>query len=416
MPDPVPRLTPVPFDEAIAWGKARGVVLTDDYYGDLQGIARSMAFSIAGLTKLDQLQSVLDSLNANLETGESFGQWKKRVAAGEIPLDLPPHRIENIFRTNIQGAYARGRYEQQTAVKDAFPWLMYDAVNDSRTRPAHAAMDGKVVRQDDPWLKTHRAPNGYQCRCRMIALSDAQAAQFQRADDRRMQDPEFAAARHAAQPDKGWDYDIGAEPTEGLRRAIERKRQECLGTQFAARIKGGKLQCRDDMSESLDRLEAAVKNQGKMPEPRRIDLPLLPTGKGERFYLERFMGVFGEDWNGTAIIEAPTGHQLSVSPRLFTDHKTGGTKIDKQGRSAYLLYIAETIKRPDEIWIATGSAGDAVLYLLSRFIIDRKVTGIITAFKELGRVWEGWSGYQTTNMTYFETKRDQTLLYRDHKK
>jgi len=238
MPDPVPRLTPVPFDEAIAWGKARGVVLPDVYYGDLQGIARSMAFSIAGLTKLDQLQSVLDSLNANLETGESFGQWKKRVAAGEIPLDLPPHRIENIFRTNIQGAYARGRYEQQTAVKDAFPWLMYDAVNDSRTRPAHAAMDGKVVRQDDPWLKTHRAPNGYQCRCRMIALSDAQAAQFQRADDRRMQDPEFAAARHAAQPDKGWDYDIGAEPTEGLRRAIAQRLAQCQDFTFAVKRPG----------------------------------------------------------------------------------------------------------------------------------------------------------------------------------
>ena len=52
-------------------------------------------------------------------------------------------------------------------------------------------------------------------------------------------------------------------------------------------------------------LDAITQNQGKMPEPRRLDLPLLPTGQGERYYLERFMGAFGEEWNGTAVIPAP---------------------------------------------------------------------------------------------------------------
>ncbi|MBV5274082.1 MAG: hypothetical protein JZU52_10695 [Lamprocystis purpurea] len=44
----------------------------------------------------------------------------------------------------MQGAYNRGRYEQQMAAVAAFPWFLYDAVNDSRTRPAHSAMDGKT--------------------------------------------------------------------------------------------------------------------------------------------------------------------------------------------------------------------------------------------------------------------------------
>ncbi len=77
-----------------------------------------------------------------MESGESFSQWQKRVAAGEIPRDLPPHRIENIFRTNLQGHYARGRCEQQKRVAESHPWYLYDAVNDSRTRPSsHAAME-----------------------------------------------------------------------------------------------------------------------------------------------------------------------------------------------------------------------------------------------------------------------------------
>ena len=40
--------------------------------------------------------------------------------------------------------------------------------------------------------------------------------------------------------------------------------------------------------------DAVTQSQGKMPEPRRLDLPLLPTGQGEGYYLERFMGAFGE--------------------------------------------------------------------------------------------------------------------------
>ena len=219
---PGPPLIPLPFLEAIAWAIARGVVLPLVYYGVLQGLARSMAFSIAGITKVSQLQAVKDLLDANIASGESFGKFKQRVKAGEIDLNLPPHRIENIFRTNIMSNYSRGRCEQQAENVETHPWYLYDAVNDSRTRPAHSAWDGKVARHDDPWWRTHTPLNGYQCRCRRIALSDRQAARFQAADAKRLnEDPELAAARATAQPDKGWDYSVCAEPEEGLRRAIE---------------------------------------------------------------------------------------------------------------------------------------------------------------------------------------------------
>lgn len=217
-------MQPVPFKEAIAWAKGRRVVLPEVYYGELQGLARAMSFSIAGIAKLDQLQAVKDSLTEALETGETLRDWQKRVRSGAIGLDLPAHRLENIFRTNIQGNYARGRCEQQKRTAEAFPWYMYDATNDSRTRPAHAAMDGKVARHDDPWWDTHSPPNGYSCRCRRVALTDKQAARFQAADAKRMQDPELADARATAKPDKGWDYSVCSDPTEGLRRAVEAKR------------------------------------------------------------------------------------------------------------------------------------------------------------------------------------------------
>lgn len=67
----------VPFSEAISEAVRRNVVLPDKYYGELQGIARQKAFSIAGLTSLEQLQQVKDSLDKAMTNGESFNKWKK---------------------------------------------------------------------------------------------------------------------------------------------------------------------------------------------------------------------------------------------------------------------------------------------------------------------------------------------------
>lgn len=230
-------LIPLPFEEAIAWAKGRGVVLPDVYYGELQGLARAMAFSVAGLASMDQLQMVRDSLAKATENGESLQSWQKRVEAWEIPLDLPAHRLDNLFRTNLQGHYARGRCQQHRENLETHPWFLYDAVNDSRTRPAHAAMDGFVARHDDPVWKKWAAPNGYRCRCRLIALSEAQAARFRTADQRRQADPAIAQARMDALgngPDAGWDYSVCEEPTEGVRRAEERKRDGSSDLLFSA--------------------------------------------------------------------------------------------------------------------------------------------------------------------------------------
>jgi SPP1 gp7 family putative phage head morphogenesis protein len=206
---------PVTFTEALAHARSRGVVLPAVYYGELQGLARSMAFSIAGITALDQLEMARDSLADATGSGETFSAWKRRVAAGEVKLDLPAHRLENIFRTNIQGNYASGRCRSQKDTAKAFPYLMYSAINDSRTRPAHAAMDGYIARIDDPIWTTWHTPNGYNCRCTMIQLSEKEAQS--RADKPFPGD----------QPDPGWDYSVCEEPTEGIRRAIESRVTTC---------------------------------------------------------------------------------------------------------------------------------------------------------------------------------------------
>jgi hypothetical protein len=52
---------------------------------------------------------------------------------------------------------------------------MYDAVNDSRTRPSHLALDGVIRPVGDPFWNTHSPPLGHRCRCVLRSLSADQA-------------------------------------------------------------------------------------------------------------------------------------------------------------------------------------------------------------------------------------------------
>lgn len=135
------------------------MVLPEVFYGELQGLARQLAFTVSGLAALDQIERVKDSLTVALQTGEGFQSWKQRLLAAE-DLGLPDARIETIFRTNVQGCYNRGRWERIQAVKDSLPYWLYDAINDSRVRKSHLALDGIIRPADDPFWNIHAPPGG----------------------------------------------------------------------------------------------------------------------------------------------------------------------------------------------------------------------------------------------------------------
>lgn len=202
----------VPFIEAILYSAARKVELPSVYYGSLIGIQRAQAFSIAGLSSMSQIQYVLDLLSVATANGSTFAEFQKDVESGKLDVTLPRYRLDNIFRTNIMSGYNRGRYQQQTDTKADLPYWMYDAVNDSRVRPAHHAMDGTILPADDPWWDTHYPPNGYRCRCIVISLTEKQAVRrggvtpYPNADE--------------SKPDDGWDYCVGKDYTGSVKKAV----------------------------------------------------------------------------------------------------------------------------------------------------------------------------------------------------
>ena len=151
----------VPFEEALRWARERKAVLPEEFYGARLQAVRARSFSIAGLSALDQLQQVADSLAEATAAGQTMREWQ-RTLPSEV-FSLGRARRELIFRNAVQTHYGIGRTIQQRENATARPFLMWDAINDSRTRPAHAAMDGHIAPIDDAIWKTWTPPAGHNC-------------------------------------------------------------------------------------------------------------------------------------------------------------------------------------------------------------------------------------------------------------
>lgn len=149
----------VPFEEALRWARERKAVLPEEFYGARLQAVRARSFSIAGLSALDQLQQVADSLAEATAAGQTMREWQ-RTLPSEV-FSLGRARRELIFRNAVQTHYGIGRTIQQRENATARPFLMWDAINDSRTRPAHSAMDGFIAPVDDPIWQRWSPPAGH---------------------------------------------------------------------------------------------------------------------------------------------------------------------------------------------------------------------------------------------------------------
>lgn len=237
----------LPPEEAIAYFTAKGYRITWSWLDAWQE-AHAKAFTVAGVTKLDVLADIRAALDDALTQGSTLADFERRLQpllqakgwwganaqadqdTGELAgKGLTPRRLQTIFETNVQTAYSAGRYRDFLEDVAGRPYWQYVAIMDNRTRPSHAALNGRVFRADDPFWDSHYPPNGFRCRCRVRALdqsdvdrrdlvvssgagklSTVQVPTSAKPDAPRVEVTRFeiAPGKYVA-PDAGWSYNPG---------------------------------------------------------------------------------------------------------------------------------------------------------------------------------------------------------------
>jgi len=259
----------LPPEKAIKFLKDKGFKFSWDWRETWQD-AHKRSFTVAKVMREDILADIKESVEKAMADGLTLEQFKKELEPtlkskgwwgqitgkpeevrkellkrklikdaklihdGDEPITVKlgsPHRLKTIYRTNIQTSYMAGRYKTQAENTDNRPYWQYVAVMDKRTRPAHARLNGRVFRYDDPFWNDFYPPNGWGCRCRVRALSDSnvkdrnldvdsakgQLSQEMKVVSKRTGEEKPVAVYtdpltgHRISPDVGWSYNPGME-------------------------------------------------------------------------------------------------------------------------------------------------------------------------------------------------------------
>lgn len=165
--------------------------------GEAIAQAAAKARSIAGIQQQEIVGDLFNGLRQSAAEGTPFATWRKNALAmlrerglaldkagdmvqqstGEVVgTGLTRHRLQTIFQTQMTNARMASLWQKLQENKDARPYLQYSAINDARTRPAHRALDNVVYPIDDPFWDYFYPPNGFRCRCYVMALAPRDVA------------------------------------------------------------------------------------------------------------------------------------------------------------------------------------------------------------------------------------------------
>ena len=183
------RLPPA---EALAYMRARDRLTQTYSWMDLLRDEHAQQFTVSRLARLDLLQAIRDQITKSVggdltrrdfDTSVSAllakaGWWGEKTvldpATGEaVTTTFDPARLKLIFDVNTRMAWSAGQWERVQRNQRTHPYIRYVTKGDERVRESHAAWHNLVLPVSDPFWQTHWPPNGWRCRCRVVAISKA---------------------------------------------------------------------------------------------------------------------------------------------------------------------------------------------------------------------------------------------------
>nr|BDD46384.1 phage head morphogenesis protein [bacterium] len=209
----------LPPEQALKYFTDKGYILPKKLSEGWQEVwqeAHAKAFTVARVTQMDVLKDIREMVTKSLNDGLTFEQFKKElmpklqkkgwwgIVKDENGKDVQlgsVRRLKVIYDTNLRTSHMAGRYKDMIENAENRPYWMYDAKDDSKTRPAHKALDGVVYRYDHPFWDENFPPNGWLCRCNIIALSEKDLKDRGLTVETKMPERKIT--------DTGWDYNVG---------------------------------------------------------------------------------------------------------------------------------------------------------------------------------------------------------------
>lgn len=379
---------PQRFNEAVEWFRGR-VPLSHHEYQAITQEARRRAFTVAGVAQADVVADVWRALDRAIADGTGYRDFAKEVS-GRLQNawgKSDASRVQTIFQTNIQGAYAAGRYRQLTdqAVLRARPYWMFDAVLDERTTGLCRELNGAIRLHDDPFWDSRTPPLHFNCRSGLRSLTRS-AAQRRGVTDNPLRAPPPPLVGFGARPAPG-------ESTSMARGVMH----DAITRNWQPAFAGG---------------APGPTDYGRPAEipisPRPVEL--LPTVReaGE----EAFRAALAQSWGGIPRqLRDPNGVAVNLD-QAFLDHVTRR----RDGRERFLSLLPDLIQDPYEVWLIPLKDADGRTLVfrqryLKRYADTRDRNVVFVAEYQKGFVVDGYTIVESRYRDYLQLQRKGFLRY-----
>jgi SPP1 gp7 family putative phage head morphogenesis protein len=176
-PDPrAIQVEPVPMTEALDYWRGR-VPLTREQLAALGNQYRQYVFTVAQAADAETTARVGSLIERALAEGTGEKEFVRE--AGKLIRDVEESYLRTVYQTNMSTAYMAGRWKQlqsDPGIRALLSVYRYVTMGDMLVRPNHAALDGFTAPESDPAWRTIWPPNGYNCRCDTLAVTEGEAA------------------------------------------------------------------------------------------------------------------------------------------------------------------------------------------------------------------------------------------------
>jgi hypothetical protein len=226
----------LPFAEQAAFFKQKmGTLLPTEKWTDVIHEAHDRGVVVAGAMKADLLADFAKAIDGFVSRGENMTDFVSRFddlvdKHGWNFQGDRDFRIRTIYQTNLATSYAAGRLVLlKRAAADGLLWMYKHSDLSITPRPLHRAWNGLCLSPNDPWWFTHYPPNGWGCKCYVVAVHPSNVA---RLGGRIAPAPDDGSrsvtlgGRTLVVPkgiDPGWAYMPGASVADDLRAIVDGK-------------------------------------------------------------------------------------------------------------------------------------------------------------------------------------------------
>ena len=443
-----------PPEKAVAYFKSLGLELHEDWR-PLEFNARRRAFMVTNVGKLDVLQDLYNEVGKYIEGGTmrdakknleriltDKGWWGKGMVFDKdgvaVGRKLNPRRLDIILRQNKINAFAAARYQKLMASKATRPWWRYNTRLDNKVRASHRVLHGLIFRADDAFWDGFYPPIDWLCRCFVTCHSerdidregwrdelrdtsaDGSLNTWEKRYQTRLREPKTAKVVTYTDPvRKGFEMRSPATVTTGIGFANNPAKDWLRLFTPEKGLQGFNF---DELAEILPKQPLAY----VLP-----DLPLhvvhktmvLSEGLAEVEYASAFLAEFGATLTEGVVFKDVVGNALPISVDLLKVRQTGELKANKDGRGRYLRILADTIKKPEEVWLRWEKRQYG-WELVAHYVKGFKIEGAdneygFSVFKLTQDGWYGATIYNPKNgkidevkRQYLDSKRSGFLVYR----